>query len=81
MAKIKVLGVGCGGISKSRYASIRDHAEAELVGLVDVRLEAAKERAEFLEMPTLPCYTDLGEALAATSPDLVFDCTIPAAHC
>jgi predicted dehydrogenase len=78
--KIKAVLVGCGGISGAWLDGAKKAPELQMVGLVDVREEAAKERAEQYRLTKAVIGTDLGRVLAQTSPDVVFDCTIPQSH-
>lgn len=81
MNKIRVLQVGCGGITAAWFKNATTFDDVEYVGLVDLNPEAArKKRDEFGLDPQIPIFTDLATALRETSPDVVFDCTIPAAH-
>ena len=52
----------------------------EIVGLVDVIEEAARKRAAEYHLENAAIDTDLASVLARTSPDAVFNCTIPEAH-
>lgn len=52
----------------------------EMVGLVDLREEAARGRAEEFGLQDAVVGTDLKAVLEQTSPDVVFDCTVPEAH-
>lgn len=51
----------------------------ELVALVDLNADAAKARADEYA-PGALVSTDLASAIARSSPDVVFDCTVPEAH-
>src|SRR4051794_2066988 len=59
------------------YAELRDNVE--IVGLVDVSIDAAKAMAERRNLH-VPLFTDISKALSETNANLVFDVTIPAAH-
>ncbi|MEM6428482.1 MAG: Gfo/Idh/MocA family oxidoreductase [Deinococcota bacterium] len=78
----RVLLVGCGSISSNWLRPTLASNQLELVGLVDLSLDAAKARAaEFeLDTNTLHIGNDLKTALNTTRPDIVFNCTIPVAH-
>ena len=52
----------------------------DMVGLVDIREEAARNRAEEYGLRDALIGTDLKAVLDETSPDIVFDCTVPEAH-
>ncbi len=74
--------VGCGAMSKGWLEALASSAlkhRVEVVGLVDIdRGAAAKRKADFnLEAEV---GTDLGAALEALKPDVVFDVVIPAAR-
>jgi predicted dehydrogenase len=77
--KHRIVVAGCGGMSNAwlDYAAQRENAE--IVGLVDIYEEAAKAMAAKRGLD-VPVFTSLGEALAVTEANLVFDVTIPASH-
>ncbi len=72
--------VGCGSMSRrwTEVASAIDNFE--LVGFVDIFEDAARARADDYGKPDVMISTDLAATLKATQPDIVFDCTVPAAH-
>lgn len=75
----RIVVAGCGGMANIwvEYAIARENAD--IVGLVDIRLESAQAMAE---KHGLSCevFTDLKEAIEKTEATLVFDITIPASH-
>jgi len=79
MTQHKIVVAGCGGMSNTwlDYAAQRENAE--IVGLVDVYIDAAKAMAERRNLQ-VPVFSDLSQALSETDANLVFDVTIPAAH-
>jgi len=77
----RALVVGCGGMGKAWMDNIRQNPRAELVGVVDVRAEAAAEAAAKYGLPPERAFTNLRRAIAVTKPDFVADITIPEAHC
>ncbi len=77
--RLRVLQVGCGGISRLWLDALRDAPDAEAVGFVDLDLERARDAAGRLGS-SAPAGTDLGAMLASVRPDVVFDCTVPEAH-
>lgn len=80
-SKIRVLQVGCGGITGSWFPPALQMNDMEFVGLVDLNVETAqKRRDEFKLDPKIPIFSDLKTALETLQPDAIFDCTIPAAH-
>src|SRR5262245_44540882 len=78
--QLRAVLAGCGRISAVWLSAVRDMAEIAIVGLVDIREEAARARAEEFGLPDAVVGTDFDAVLAATAPDLVFDCTSPEAH-
>lgn len=63
-------------------SAVRDHyaERVEVVGLVDLREEAAAARAAEFGLSGAWTGSSLEAALTAARPDLVFNCTIPEAH-
>ena len=78
--KIRVVLVGCGGMSGAWLSTAQKMDDVKLVGLVDIREEAAQKRAEDFELTGAEIGTDLQKMLDLTSPDAVFDCTVPEVH-
>jgi predicted dehydrogenase len=78
--RLKVVHVGCGGISQSWFKAVTAHPAVEIVGLVDLREEVARQRAVELNLTGTAIGADLEMMLQRTKPDIVFDCTVPAAH-
>ncbi|MGV3721654.1 MAG: Gfo/Idh/MocA family protein [Actinomycetota bacterium] len=77
--RLRAVLAGCGSMSAAWLKSAAEVPAVEIVGLVDVNADAARQRAaEFL--PEARVGTDLPAMLDALGPDLVFDCTIPEAH-
>ena len=54
--------------------------EVEIVGMVDVVEEAAQRKAAQYQLAQAVIGTDLQAVLRQTTPDAVFNCTIPEAH-
>ncbi|MEI6211584.1 MAG: Gfo/Idh/MocA family oxidoreductase [bacterium] len=80
MNKLRIVHVGCGGISDAWFKALKDRTDLEVVGLVDLNLSAAEQCAARQFLPDAATGTDLDAMLVRTKPDLVFDCTVPAAH-
>ena len=77
---LRVVLAGCGGITRAWLNHAAERTDLNFVGLVDLFPEnAAKVQAQF-NLANARIGTDLAEMLDATGPDVVFDCTIPAAH-
>ena len=79
--KFKVVLVGCGGISNAWFGPSKEFADLEYVGLVDLDLEKARQRRDEHGLTNAIVGSDLNGVLAETKPDIVFDCTVPPAHC
>jgi len=78
--KHRIVVAGCGGMSNQWMDYVQQRrSDAEIAGLVDIRLESAQAMAAKRGLD-VPCFTSLKEALAETGANLVFDVTIPAAH-
>lgn len=79
MIKHRIVVAGCGEMSNTwiDYASKRDNTE--IVGFVDVNIDAAKAMAKRKGL-RVPAYNDLSQAIFETKANLVFDVTIPSAH-
>lgn len=78
---LRALQVGCGGITGAWFPHTVKFSDLQYAGLVDLHPEAAKSRRDEFGLPIdTPIFTDLETALRETKPDVVFDCTIPAAH-
>lgn len=75
----KIVLAGCGGMSDVWLEYASQAQEAEIVGLVDLNLAAAKEKAKQWRLD-VPVYQDLAQAIKETKAELVFDVTMPAAH-
>ena len=78
--EISAVLAGCGGISRAWLDAIRGIPDVRMVGFVDIREEAARARAEEFGWHDAVVADDLQAVLAATRPDVVFDCTVPEAH-
>lgn len=76
---MKVVLAGCGGMSQT-WLKAANSLGLEMVGFVDLFEESARSRAIASGWPTARTGTDLQKILTETTPDLVFDCTVPEAH-
>lgn len=79
MSKNRLLIVGCGGISNAWIKSLIEIGETNIVGLVDINIDNAKEKRE---QYALACevFTDLETGIDTLKPDIVIDVTIPEVH-
>jgi len=71
---------GCGGMSGTWLQAVEEISDLEIVGLVDIDQAAAEKRAEEFHLQEAEIGADLGNVLEKTSPDAVFDVTVPEAH-
>ena len=78
--KLRIVHVGCGGVSKGWFKAATENAAVEIAGIVDLREEAARQRAAEFNLSVAAIGTDLAAMLRQVKPDIVFDCTIPEAH-
>jgi len=77
---VRVVLVGCGGMSRRWTSVAKDHPELDIVGFVDIIEEAAQARSKDYGDGDFAIGTDLAVILKTTQPDIVFDCSIPEAH-
>ena len=82
IAPLRVLQVGCGGITGAWLPPALQMPDIEFVGLCDLFPAAAEKlRDQYEQLPAdLPIFDNLNAALSELQPDAIFDCTIPAAH-
>jgi len=78
--KLRVVLAGCGGMSGAWLSVATQMDSIDIVGLVDIREEAARNRAEGFGLSHALLGTELKSVLDEISPDIVFDCTVPEAH-
>jgi len=76
----RVVLAGCGGITRAWLNHAADRTDLDFVGLVDLFPENAAKVQEQFGLTNARIGTDLDQMLSETRPDIVFDCTIPAAH-
>ncbi len=77
---IRVVQVGCGGMAQGWVERSIKKPGLQVVGLVDIRRQAAEDTAKKFNLPASVVYDSLGDALKQAKPDAVFDITIPGAH-
>jgi predicted dehydrogenase len=77
---LRALVVGAGGLGRVWIKTLQDFEETELVGIVDVRPEAAEGAAQDAGLAGIHVGARLDEALEAVQPDFVVDVTIPSVH-
>jgi len=79
--KKKAIVVGCGGMGNAWINNLKQNPRVQVVGLVDVRLDAARQSAQKQQLETVGVFDNLGSAVAACPADFVVDVTVPEAHC
>lgn len=76
--KVTVAAVGAGYFSRFQYEAWHRLESVELVGLCNRSPEPAREIAEMYDVPSV--FTDIGEMIEATKPDLLDIITPPETH-
>ncbi len=79
-SKRRVAVVGCGAMARAWIAAAKAVRNVQIVALVDVNLDSARQMAQRHGLPDTVVYNELDKALAEAKPDVVFDVTVPAAH-
>jgi len=77
---LKVIVVGCGQITRAWFDALQGTSDVAIVGLVDLQEAACRQRQEEYRLSEAKIGTDLGAMLKEIQPDVVFDCTVPAAR-
>jgi len=77
---LRIVLVGCGGITGAWFDALKTVPNVSLVGLVDLQKEAAERRKAEYQWNEAQVGTDVSAMLKAVKPDVVFDCTVPAAR-
>ena len=74
--------LGCGSMSGEWLSKVRDHFSdrVEIVGLVDLNVDSAVNRAKEFGHQNAWTGTLLEEAVRELKPEVVFNCTVPGAH-
>lgn len=76
-SRLRFSMVGAGAIAQSYLLALQKSQRARLVGVADVRRDAADAIAQTLGSRSFGCYQEMGEAVAC---DAVVICTPPATH-
>ncbi|MBT2736670.1 Gfo/Idh/MocA family protein [Bacillus sp. ISL-7] len=79
MIKHRIVVAGCGEMSNTWIDYANKRGNTEIVGLVDVNIDAATGMAKRKGL-SAPAYNNLLQAIYETKSNLVFDVTIPSAH-
>ena len=80
MGMMRTILVGCGGISGAWLPAVIDCDDIDLVGLVDINPEHARNQVQRFNLDRVPIFTSLQQALDNLRFDAVFDLTVPAVH-
>ncbi len=78
--KVRTVLVGCGSMSGAWLEAALALPQVEIVGLVDVVEAAAQKKAAQYGLAQAIIGTDFQTILNQTTPDAIFNCTIPEAH-
>jgi predicted dehydrogenase len=78
--KLRIVIVGCGGISDLWFKAAQSAIDVEIVGVADLREEAAAKRKADYQLSAARIGTDIPAMLRELQPDVVFDCTVPEAR-
>jgi len=77
---LKIVVVGCGGISNNWFKTAQETADASIVGVVDLFEASAQKKKEEHGLADAKVGTDVDAMLRDVRPDIVFDCTVPEAR-
>ena len=78
--KVRIVLVGCGGMSGVWLDAAQKNTDVEIVGLVDIVEDSARKKATEFHLEHATVGVDVETVLKQTSPHAVFNCTIPDAH-
>jgi predicted dehydrogenase len=79
-APLKIVVVGCGGISNLWFKALQSAADTRIVGVVDIQEAAAAKKKDEYQLEGARVGADVPAMLRETQPDIVFDCTVPEAR-
>lgn len=77
---LRAVLVGCGSMSEGWLKAATALPDLAIVGLVDLRAQAAQQRAAQFALHEAVVSDDLVATLRRTAAEIVFDCTVPEAH-
>ena len=78
--RLKIAIVGCGSISRLYFGEALKMTGVQIVGATDLHREATLNRVKQFGLVEQIIYDTMDEMLKQTKPDIIFDCTVPAAH-
>lgn len=76
---LRILVIGCGGISARWLKAVTTGTQAEICGLVDIKKENAERRAAEFGLK-VPVFTEIAKAIEAVKPDAAAVLTPPDMH-
>ena len=76
----KILIVGCGMMSDAWLKNILSREDCEIVGLVDININAANRKKENFKLTNVNTYSNIESALDKENANLVIDVTVPESH-
>jgi predicted dehydrogenase len=76
---LRIVHVGCGGMAAAWLKSAASLPGLQVVGLADLNLAAAERRRDEFA-PGAAVGEDPAALIQSLQPDIVFNCTVPAAH-
>ena len=76
----KIIVAGCGGISDAWFTVVKELKNCEIVGLVDLKIDAAKGKKDKHSFIGANVYDNISSALDNENATLVFDLTTPESH-
>ena len=77
---MKVVLAGCGRIAHTWMNTIKEMPELDIVGFMDIDIEAAKSYRKQYKLNNAVVGNDILDVLKNTNPDIIFDCTAPVGH-
>jgi len=77
---LRVVVVGCGGMAGEWLRILKGEPGVEVVGLADIREDAARRRAAEFALDGVVVGTDAAGVMERAKPDVVCDLTVPEAH-
>jgi len=78
---LKIAIVGCGSISGQYFGAALTTKGVRIVGATDLHRETALNRVKEFGLAEHIIFDTMDEMLTQAGPDIIFDCTVPAAHC
>jgi predicted dehydrogenase len=77
---VRVIQVGAGGMGQNWLQTLEQSDDVEIVGVVDLNLEAARTAAAKYATDPGASGGEVGELIDRIHPDAIIDVTVPAAH-